>query len=67
MDVRVLPDGPVLPISQVLGPQVRGSRLEPAPLETDVGLVAARLSSGPDLLFINTFGTHEAEGRGGVT
>ena len=67
MDVRVLPDGPVLPISQVLGPQVRGSRLNPAPLETALGLVAARRSSGPDLLFINTFGTHEAEGRGGVT
>lgn len=64
MDVRVLPDGPVLRISQDLGPQARGCRLDPAALETAVGLVAARLSSGADLLIINKFGKHEAEGRG---
>lgn len=64
MDVRVLPGGPVLRISQDLGPQARGCRLDPAALETAVGLVAARLSSGADLLIINKFGKHEAEGRG---
>lgn len=64
MDVRVLPDGPVLRISQDLGPSARGCRLDPAALETAVGLVAARLSSGADLLIINKFGKHEAEGRG---
>ena len=64
MDVRVLPDGPVLRISQDLGPQSRGCRLDPAALETAVGLVAARLSRGADLLIINKFGKHEAEGRG---
>jgi hypothetical protein len=64
MDVRVLPDGPVLPISQDLGPQSRGCRLDPAALETAVGLVAVGLSSGADLLIINKFGKHEAEGRG---
>lgn len=64
MDVRVLPDGPVLRISQNLGPQSRGCRLDPAALETAVGLVAARLSSGADLLIVNKFGKHEAEGRG---
>lgn len=64
MDVRVLPDGPVLRISQDLGPQARGCRLDPAALETAVGLVAASLSSGADLLIINKFGKHEAEGRG---
>ncbi|MCC0064960.1 MAG: DUF2478 domain-containing protein [Defluviimonas sp.] len=64
MDVRVLPDGPVLRISQDLGPQARGCRLDPAALETAVGLVAASLPSGADLLIINKFGKHEAEGRG---
>lgn len=64
MDVRVLPDGPVLRISQDLGPQARGCRLDPAALETAVGLVADRMSSGADLLIVNKFGKHEAEGRG---
>lgn len=64
MDVQVLPDGPVLRISQNLGPSARGCRLDPAALETAVGLVAAQLSSGADLLIINKFGKHEAEGRG---
>ena len=64
MDVRVLPDGPVLRISQGLSPQARGCRLDPAALETAVGLVEARLDQGVDLLIINKFGKHEAEGRG---
>ncbi|MCF3974672.1 DUF2478 domain-containing protein [Paracoccus salsus] len=64
MDVRVLPSGPVLRISQDLGPSSRGCRLDPVALETAVGLVVARLSSGADLLIINKFGKHEAEGRG---
>ncbi|MSU88363.1 DUF2478 domain-containing protein [Rhodobacteraceae bacterium 2CG4] len=64
MDVRVLPDGPVLRISQDLGPQARGCRLDPAALETAAGLVATSLLSGADLLIINKFGKHEAEGRG---
>ena len=55
MDVR---------ISQDLGPQARGCRLDPTALETAVGLVAADLSSGADLLIVNKFGKHEAEGRG---
>ena len=64
MDVRVLPDGPVLRISQDLGPWARGCRLDPEALEGAVGLVSARLRSGADLLIINKFGKHEAEGRG---
>jgi len=64
MDVRVLPEGPVLRISQDLGPSARGCRLDPAALEMAVGLVSARLASGADLLIINKFGKHEAEGRG---
>jgi hypothetical protein len=64
MDVRVLPDGPVLRISQDLGPLARGCRLDPAALVEAVGLVAGRLALGADLLIINKFGKHEAEGRG---
>ena len=64
MDLRVLPRGPVLRISQDLGPSARGCRLDPEALETAVGLVSARLDAGADLLIINKFGKHEAEGRG---
>ncbi len=64
MDVRVLPDGPVLRISQDLGPNARGCRLDPETLETAVACVAAQLDKDVDLLIINKFGKHEAEGRG---
>ena len=64
MDVRVLPDGPVLRISQALGPSARGCRLDAAALELAVGLVSTRLAAGADLLGLNKFGTHEAEWRG---
>jgi len=64
MNVRVLPEGPVLRISQDLGPSARGCRLDPNVLETAVGLVAERLAQGADLLIVNKFGKHEAEGRG---
>lgn len=64
MDVRVLPDGPVLRISQHLGQHARGCRLDPVALETAVGLVSARIDDGTDLLIVNKFGKHEAEGRG---
>ncbi|WP_297771725.1 DUF2478 domain-containing protein [uncultured Roseovarius sp.] len=64
MDVRVLPDGPVLRISQDRGPQARGCRLDPDALETSVGLAKRQLTLGADLLIVNKFGKHEAEGRG---
>ena len=64
MDVQVLPDGPVLRISQDLGRSARGCRLDPAALETAVGLVSAKLSNRADVLIVNKFGKHEAEGRG---
>lgn len=64
MDVQVLPDGPVLRISQDLGRSARGCRLDPAALESAVGLVSASLESGADVLIVNKFGKHEAEGRG---
>lgn len=64
MDVQVLPAGPVLRISQDLGPGSRGCRLNPDALEQAVGLVARRLSPATRLLIVNKFGKQEAEGRG---
>lgn len=64
MDVQVLPDGPTIRISQSLGTGARGCRLDPAALEQAVALVSASLDSNPQLLVINKFGKHEAEGRG---
>jgi hypothetical protein len=64
MDVKVLPDGPVICISQSLGTGSHGCRLDPAALESAVGLAEASLAAGPDCLIVNKFGKHEAEGRG---
>lgn len=64
MDVKILPDGGIIRISQALGRASRGCRLDPAALETAVGLVEAELAKGVDCLIVNKFGKHEAEGRG---
>ncbi|MEW9919192.1 DUF2478 domain-containing protein [Marimonas sp. MJW-29] len=64
MDVKVLPDGPVIRISQALGPGSTGCRLLPSALEESVGEVAARLTREADLLIINKFGKQEADGHG---
>lgn len=64
MDVRVLPRGPVIRISQDLGPQARGCSLDPAALERAVARVQERLDTRTDLLIVNKFGKHEAGGRG---
>ncbi len=64
MDVRVLPEGETIRISQSLGTQSRGCRLDPAALEQAVGYVTASLDDNPQLLIINKFGKHEADGRG---
>ena len=63
MDVKVLPDGPVLRISQNLGVASTGCRLDAGALEAAVVAVAQRLP-GARLLIVNKFGKHEAEGRG---
>ncbi len=64
MDVRVLPDGPTIRISQSLGLQSRGCRLDPDALEEAVALTNKALEDGADLLIVNKFGKHEADGRG---
>ena len=66
MDVRVLPDGETIRISQSLGPQSRGCRLDPAALEQAVAQVSSSLHARPlpEVLIVNKFGKHEADGRG---
>ena len=65
MDAVVLPDGPVIRISQSLGAASRGCRLDPEGLEAAVGTAQARLEAGAvDLLIVNKFGKQEAAGRG---
>ncbi|GHE99204.1 molybdenum ABC transporter ATP-binding protein [Aliiroseovarius zhejiangensis] len=64
MDVLVLPDGPKIRISQFLGANARGCKLNPEALETAVAQTEQRLQAGADLLIVNKFGKQEAEGRG---
>ena len=64
MGVKVLPDGPTICISQSLGEGASGCRLDPEALEQAVELVTQGLSPSTDVLLINKFGKHEAEGRG---
>lgn len=64
MDLRILPDGPTICISQSLGPGSTGCRLDPERLEEAVQACSVRLAKGADLLIVNKFGSHEAEGRG---
>ncbi|MEX0307277.1 MAG: DUF2478 domain-containing protein [Ruegeria sp.] len=64
MDLQVIPSGETIRISQSLGKNARGCRLDPAELERAVGLVTRSLDNAPHLLIINKFGKHEADGRG---
>lgn len=63
MDIIVLPEGPVLRISEDRGDLARGCRLDAGVLEEAVAGVARSLP-GSDLLIVNKFGKQEAEGRG---
>ena len=63
MNLRVLPDGSVLRISQDLGEGSRGCRLDTGALETAVAEVQTRLD-GAEVLLVNKFGKQEAFGRG---
>lgn len=64
MDLTVLPDGPAFRISQHRGNLARGCRLDAGSLETAVEHVSRSVGCGADLMIINKFGRHEAEGRG---
>ncbi|SDD86614.1 DUF2478 domain-containing protein [Ruegeria marina] len=64
-DLWLLPDGPVMRITQDLGPGSVACRMDAGALEDAVGLATARLiEQGADLVVLNKFGLSEAEGRG---
>lgn len=65
MDLRVLPDGPTLRISEDRGALSRGCILDHGALEQAVAEVSRRLH-GADVLIVNKFGRREAEGHGMV-
>ncbi|RAP40739.1 3-dehydroquinate dehydratase [Rhodovulum viride] len=64
-DLQVLPDGPVLRISQALGSGSRGCRMESGAVET-AAAEAARHLDGASVLIVNKFGKLEAAGHGFV-
>lgn len=63
MDLRVLPDGPVVRISEDRGDLARGCTLDSGALEQTVHAVQQRLD-GAEVLIVNKFGKREAEGKG---
>lgn len=64
MDLRLLPDGATLRISENRGAGAGGCQLDPGALEAAVAAVTHRLAQGADLLIVNKFGKQEAEGAG---
>ncbi|MEM1376586.1 MAG: DUF2478 domain-containing protein [Pseudomonadota bacterium] len=64
MVVRTIPAGEEILISQYLGPGSRGCRLDVNALERAVASVEGAYNTDCDLLLINKFGKHEAQGRG---
>lgn len=64
MALRLLPDGPLVDISEDRGPGAAGCQLDPAALETAVGLAGTALAGGADVLIVNRFGKSEAQGDG---
>jgi nucleoside-triphosphatase THEP1 len=63
MDLIVLPDGPIVRISEDRGDLARGCILDSGALEQTVHAVQQRLA-GAEVLIVNKFGKREAEGRG---
>jgi hypothetical protein len=64
-DLWLLPDGPVVRITQNLGPESTACRMDAGALEDAVGLVTTQLrAEAADLFILNKFGLSEAEGRG---
>jgi hypothetical protein len=63
MDLRLLPDGPVVRISVDRGPEARGCRLDAGVLEQSVLWVSNALDNA-EFLVVNKFGKQEADGKG---
>ena len=64
MDLRVLPDGPQIRITQSLGQGSRACRLNPVALTQAVAAVEQNSAQSFDLFILNKFGPQEAEGHG---
>ncbi|GAA3866225.1 DUF2478 domain-containing protein [Celeribacter arenosi] len=64
MDLHLYPTGEHVRISQDLGSQATGCRLDPDGLEHAVARVEALLAEGADILIVNKFGKQEASGHG---
>lgn len=63
MDLAILPDGPIVRISEDRGDLARGCTLDSGALEQTVVAVQQRLP-GAEVLIVNKFGKREAEGKG---
>lgn len=64
MDLRVLPNGPEIRITQSLGEGAKGCRLNPAAIAEAVAATEQVGASNVDMFILNKFGPQEAEGRG---
>lgn len=64
MSLRVLPDGPVIRITQSLGEGSSGCRLNPAAIAEAVAATESSRAAPADMFILNKFGPQEAEGRG---
>tara|TARA_R110002073_G_C9208358_1_gene558765 strand:+ start:155 stop:703 length:549 start_codon:yes stop_codon:yes gene_type:complete len=64
MKIRVLPQGPVIKITQDLGDGSDACRLDAAALTRAVSEVEAGPMAGTDLFILNKFGPEERAGRG---
>jgi hypothetical protein len=64
MDLRVLPDGPNIRITQSLGAGSNACRLNPAAIQEAVGEVERLSSADADMFLLNKFGPQEGEGHG---
>ncbi|KQI73693.1 hypothetical protein AN191_02135 [Loktanella sp. 5RATIMAR09] len=63
--LRLLPDGPVVRITQDLGKGSTACKMDAGALEDAVGIAVTRLAvEGADLVVLNKFGLREAEGHG---
>ncbi len=64
MDIRVLPNGPEIRITQSLGEGSTGCRLNPAGIAEAVAAVENSGIAGAGLFVLNKFGPQEADGHG---
>jgi hypothetical protein len=64
MVMEDLSSGLRIPISQDLGAEAQGCRLDPAALTEAAQVAVAGLSANDDLVILSKFGRREAEGHG---